>query len=320
MVKQNIPYPTSTHIVDELLPIREVHLIAGGSGAGKSTFASQLCEQLMIGGDFFGSPINGQHKVGYLAFDRSEEGMRRTFNRALGPSIPFPFYSTITSKEYVSPKDRDPSGAILRFQELHPEIDILFLDGIGMAFTGDSSSLSEVSRFVQGLVRTLHVCPNPLTIIALHHMGKVKKGNEYAAARSRLHGSVAWAATAETCILIEPEEEENPENPHRVITLCPRNAPERRITYCFDEEGRLIPVIMMAKVSKLDQYRESILALPPTEYSTEYLYKLAEPFSVSIATLKRWIVSLCSDGILERIGFGRYLRTSTGPAQILPMK
>ena len=168
--------------------------------------------------------------------------MYETFKRTIGTDIiPFPFYSTTTSEEFKDPSHQDASGAIKRIHELHPELDVLFLDGIGMAFNGDSSSLSEVSKFVKGMVRTLHKQPQPLAVFALHHMGKVKKGNEYAAARSRIHGSVAWAATSETVILIEPEEEENPENPHRRITVCPRNAPERVYTYAFDEDGRLIP-------------------------------------------------------------------------------
>lgn len=297
-----------TYICNPLLPTREIHLIAGGSGAGKSTFACQIMCDLLAGGEFFGLPIDGPKKVAYLAFDRSEDGMYDTFKRTVGSDeIPFPFYSTTTSPEFQKPEYQDVSLAMKRIQELHSDLDVLVLDGIGMAFTGDSSSLTDVARFVKGLVRTLHSLPHPMAVFALHHMGKVKKGNEYAAARSRIHGSVAWAATSETVILIEAEDEDDASNPHRRVTVCPRNAPERIYTYEFDEDGRLVPsASIIPGKSKLELLVEALYALPEGNIITAQIEQIADSLAISRATTTRYIGDLCEQKTLHKIKRGIY--------------
>lgn len=304
----------STYIIDPIFPTREIHIIAGASGAGKSTLLSQIAEQLLKGEDIFGHTPNPITGIAYLAFDRSLSGMGRTFERALqSTSTPFPFYSTVDSAEFSKPEHRDPSGAVRHLKELHPEVDLLIVDGIGVAFKGDSGKLSEVAGFVHGLLRTLSSLDSDLTIFAIHHMSKQKKGNEYAQARAKLHGSIAWAATAETIILIEPEKEDDPENPNRTITLCPRNAPERQYTYCFDEHGRLIPgakLLDPAHVKKQEFY-EVVAAIPPGEVTTSHLRTLAVSYNLSDATFKRWLRELAEQGnILTKGTKGIYIRPS----------
>jgi RecA-family ATPase len=309
-----MPIPNITHpspfIVDPLLPTREIHLLAGGSGAGKSTFACQIAETFIAGGDFFGHPLVRPQKVGYMAFDRSHEGMRRTLLRSSTVlPIGFPYYSAITSPEFHDPKHHTPDGAIDRFIELHPETDILFLDGIGMAFQGDSSSLSEVSKFVHRLVRKLAILPHPLTIIALHHMAKTKKGNEYAKPRERLHGSVAWAATCETCILIEAEEADL-SSPARTITICPRNAPERVFTYEFDEDGRLQRAADPDKrPNKLEQLLDSLAV--DIQYTFTEIEEIATKLDISERTWKRYLNQLCMDNRIRRVKRGVYERAKS---------
>ncbi len=321
MPKATVPY-LQNFIIDPILPTREIHLIAGGSGAGKSTFAGQIASDLMAGTELFGYSIESPQKIGYLAFDRSLEGMRRTFERSLGTTkIPFPFYSTITSPEFADlvKACAPPDDFIKRFLELHPETQILFVDGIGMAFSGDSSSLSEVAKFVHRLVRFLHRHPTPLTMIALHHMGKQKKGNEYAQARARLHGSVAWAATCETCILIEPEAEEDPQNPHRIITLCPRNAPERIYTYAFDEDGRLIPAAAIVDTPSPFQLFEEKVKSQPEAFDLTFteLELLAQSLNISRASCFRYIPLLVENRTLIKVRRGVYQRLGVSLKQIV---
>lgn len=300
-----------TYICNPLLPSREIHLIAGGSGAGKSTFACQIALDLINGGEFFGLPVATPQAVAYIAFDRSEDGMRDTFIRTIGSdTIPFPFYSVTTSKEFAKPEFQTAPGAIARVHDLHPELDILFLDAIGMAFTGDSASLSEVSKFIRAMVRELHSRPRPLAVFALHHMGKVKKGNEYAAPRSRIHGSVAWAATSETVILIEPEKEEDAANPHRIITLCPRNAPERVFTYTFDEDGRLVQAASLKPgKTKFECLLDWIQTLDDaTDIPGAKIEAEATRLEISRPSHYRYIADLCEQKVLIKVRRGVYQR------------
>src|SRR5215469_7409747 len=300
-------------IVNPIFPTRELHLIAGGSGSGKSTLASQLAQMFLKGDEIFGFPANPIKGIGYIAFDRSIDGMRRTFERSLQTTeIPFPYYSTVNSPQFDKPTYRTGLGALEHLHELHPEIDVILADGLGMSFKGDSSKLSEVTDFVQNIIRWISALDSDLTIFALHHMGKQKKGNEYAQARQRIHGSVAWGGTAETCILIEPEEEEDAENPNRIITVCPRNASERRYTYTFDEFGRLVPgneLIDPKKESKRDKFQQMILAIAEeTEIPYDSLKESALALGIPIATLTRWLEKAVGEGLLVRVGGGLYKR------------
>lgn len=282
----------STYIIDPIFPTREIHIIAGASGAGKSTLLSQIADQLLKGDDVFGYTPNPITGIAYLAFDRTLKGMGRTFERSLqNAETPFPFYSTVNSPEFSKPEHRQPVGAIKRLRELHPEVDLLIVDGIGMAFKGEPGKLDQTTTFIQDILRTLDTLETDLTIFAIHHTSKQKKGNEYAQARAKLHGSIGWAATCETCILIEPENESDPENPHRLITLCPRNAPERQYTYCFDEYGRLIPGAKLEDPARADKemFKEMLHKLIPGEYNIHQLRDLATPYGVSEATIKRWL-------------------------------
>lgn len=302
----------STYIIDPIFPTRELHIIAGASGSGKSTLMAQIADQLLKGEEVFGYVPNSITGIAYLAFDRSVKGMGRTFERSLqGSETPFPFYSTIDSPEFDKPEHRDPVGAVKRLKELHPEVDVLIVDGLGIAFRGDSAKLNEVATFIHSLVRTLSTMKSELTIFAIHHMAKTKKGNEYAQARAKLHGSVAWAATAETIILVEPESEEDPENPNRILSICPRNAPEKRYTYCFDEYGRLIRGAKKEDPAnaKRAAFWKMVLELPPGEMPVVVLKAIAMTLNIPDPTFYRWLNEMVDEGlILSKVRRGVYAR------------
>lgn len=304
----------STYIIDPIFPTREIHMLAGASGSGKSTLMAQIAEQFLKGEDVFGYAPNPIKGVAYLAFDRSIGGMGRTFERTLQTDdTPFPFYSTIDSPEFKKPEWRTPVGAVKHLHELHPNVDVLIVDGIGIAYKGDSAKLSEVAGFIQDLVRALSEMDTDLTIFAIHHVSKQKKGNEYAQARAKLHGSVGWAATCETIILIEPEDEDDQTNPNRILTLSFRNTPPVQYTYCFDEYGRLIPGAKLLDPAneKKRAFKEIIGHLSEGRYPKSQLRECAQTLAVSGPTFDRWLREVVEEGILlVKVGHGIYARSS----------
>lgn len=299
-------------IVDPLIPVREIMLIAGGSGSGKSTFASQVMVDLQNGLPFFGRKVTKIPKVGYLAFDRSEHGMRRTFERSIGYEIPFPFYSVVTSKEFKSSTCRTPLGAISHFRTLHPDIDFLTIDGIGMAFKGDSGSLAGVASFIHEIVSDMHSSPKPFTIMALQYMPKTKKDAGYMKPREKLHGSVGWAATCETCIIIDSKEDAQGD-PGRTITLCPRQGGEVEYSYIFDEDGRLVAYDPDPTAEKINPKQRSFYSLvsdmPHGVYPMKDLYDAAGTIDIPLATARVWVDKLIdSQTVIRKAGYGKYER------------
>ena len=320
MSKANVPQsgPTiltipPTHrdfIVDPLIPTREIMLVAGSSGSGKSTFVSQMMVDLQNGSPFFGRKVSKPPKVGYLAFDRSEAGIKRTLERSIGYEIPFPFYSTITSRQFRSPGMRDPKIAIAHFRSLHPEVNFLTVDGIGIAFKGESGSLSGVATFIQDMIVDMHLSPTPFTICAIHYMAKTKKDAGYEKPREKLHGSVAWAATTETCIIIDTDSNDDSA---RNIILCPRQGAEAAFSYHFDEDGRLVPWEAPAKEEddktnpRQQEFYDLIELLPLGLHTTSVLRDLSDRLAISWSTAKFWLGQLEeTQTILAKAGHGKY--------------
>lgn len=289
-------------------------LLAGSSGAGKSTLASQILVDLQSGLPFFGRKVIKIPTVGYLAFDRSEHAMRRTFERSIGYDIPFPFYSTVTSKEFKSSTVKTAMGAIAHFRSLHPEIDFLTVDGIGMAFKGESNSLVGVSTFIHDLIADMHSSSKPLTIMALQYMAKTKKDAGYLKPRERLHGSVGWAATCETCIIIDSKESKTPE-PERTITVCPRQGAEVDYSYIFDTDGRLIPYSPDPDAEKLSpkqrEFNFLVSDMPLGIFPMRDLYDAAATIDIPESTARTWASKLIdTQTVIRKAGYGKYERTN----------
>lgn len=309
-----IPPAHRQFIVDPLIPVREIMLIAGGSGSGKSTLASQIMVDLQNGLPFFGRKITKRPTVGYLAFDRSEHGMRRTFERSIGYEIPFPFYSAVTSKEFKGANCKSPLGAISHFRTLHPDVDYLTIDGIGMAFKGDSASLAGVSSFIHEIIADMHSSPKPFTIMALQYMPKTKKDAGYMKPREKLHGSVGWAATCETCIIIDSKED-GQSDPGRTITLCPRQGAEVDYPYTFDEDGRLVPYDPDPSEAKMSPKQRDLYSMigdmPLGIFPMKDLTDAALTIGIASSTARVWIEKLFeSQTVIRKAGWGKYERTN----------
>src|SRR5215831_11507548 len=67
-------------VVDQIFPAREVHLIAGPSGAGKTTFMFQLIDSWLGGGSVLGRKAHILPMC-YVSCDRSRESVERTLDR-----------------------------------------------------------------------------------------------------------------------------------------------------------------------------------------------------------------------------------------------
>src|SRR5690348_3446380 len=61
----------SYDLIQDILPAKEVSILAGASGAGKTTLLMQTIAAIQRGGEVFGHAVHPDVKVGYIAADRT---------------------------------------------------------------------------------------------------------------------------------------------------------------------------------------------------------------------------------------------------------
>jgi RecA/RadA recombinase len=290
------------YLIDKVLPSEEVHLIAGPSGGGKTTWLLQMIADWQARKPILGYSSNPVPFV-YVACDRSEATMLETLERVGCPDIPL-----------VSLVDglgaRTLEVAIEKARVINSTAEMLFLDGFATLLpSGDHNNYSSVSNF---LIRSTRLCKaNGLTMEGVMHTAKVKEKEQYLNSRQRIHGSAAWAAFAETIIVIEPVCPEDPANQERSLYLLPRNAPEAKFSFILDSRGRFVEHNIDQEVAfaKLDFM---LSKLPPgSPFSTAQAHEWADKQEVGRSTAERWVKATIEAGKIERTTRGNYKKLFT---------
>lgn len=286
------------HVIPDIMPTCELHLIGGPSGSGKTTLSFQLMQIMQEGGEWLGKTIAPQPSV-YIACDRSSRATSRTMSR-VGIKLDFvPVYGLADSPAIV-----DLVSYLSKVMKEHPETKIIWIDGIASETPeGKINDYKIVAGFLKRL--TLFAYKNNVTLIGLVHATKCKEGERLLNPRQRILGSVAWASYSDTIVIVEPEDPENPADDKRTVMVCPRNAPGIKQTYKFDASGRLIEC-----ASTQEQIQQFVLDSwnPPVglEFTTKDAIQQAKERNQSDATAERWLKAHLADKVLERTGRGIY--------------
>lgn len=286
--------PAIEFIVDDILPAREVHIIGGPSGSGKSSLVFQLLiEQIRQGLPVFGHP-SISIPMCYVSCDRSDASIKRTLKRLNIPN-PIPILnarSITTSMETVIQRSRD----------LVPGCKLIFIEAI-IRFVpeGKMNDYKIVSDYLTylGLLCEKY----DVTLVAITHAPKTHENEHYANPRQRLSGSVAWGAFTETVILIEPDGEED----GRLISVLPRNGEEMTYTYAF-EKGILKEVSPEGTTFDLLDKHALPALKPDTLYPRLEILELVGQFHIKCSekTVQRWLNDKVRIGRMEKITRGVY--------------
>ena len=200
-----------THIVDQLLPVEEVHLIAGPTGAGKTRWLVETVLAWSQGLPWFGYASFPVPWL-YVAGDRTQAGCNRTF-RSLDISperIPLlPAWDLQLGMSGVIDRANAAGAKFLIFEGFHK-----YAEGINS---------KQVANWLQGISAMLR--QNHLSILGVMEEPKMKPKDRYLNPRQRISGCAAWGHCCETIFLIEHKDEANITDPRRILYVCPRNAP-----------------------------------------------------------------------------------------------
>lgn len=291
-------------LVDSIIPANEFHIIAGPSGAGKTTWAAQFLKSWQQGEAVFGHRSYPIPFV-YVACDRGAADIEETLTR-VGIDLDsgeFPYYSLLDSDLPIN-----SIGELLSFvRKAIPEVKVLVIDGLAMLAPGGSHSMDyvSVSKFVRGLSRLCH--KEEITLIAIMHSPKTKEKDRYSNPRQRILGSVAWAAISNCVILIEPDEE-NPTGSLRKLYLLPRNAPEEVFDMQLDKDGLLVPAKSVAAGESMDLWLELQEATSSGRtFTTSEVIEAGDGVGLSERAVKYWLRQAQDAGRITKVEHGKYI-------------
>jgi hypothetical protein len=198
-------------------------ILAGPSGAAKTTWMYQLLNTQKYGKHFHGHETYG---YSFITFGRDrgradhlETMERMQLNPELVPFVP------LSSSVY----DFDAAQEILNHIEATvPMPKIVFIEGIDM-MVERGNDLRPTTDFMH----LLHQISEHYNLVIIGSMGspKVKEGNGYAATRDNILGSTGWGRAASSVALLQFSKKK--EKGRRILTVELRNAPAEKFVLLF---------------------------------------------------------------------------------------
>lgn len=301
-----MPTPSPDYLISQIMPAREVHLLAGPSGVGKSNLLSYILPTWLEEGELWGfrchPPARGQGAI-VVSCDRSEESIQRNLDRH-GLTKPWPFVAA-----RMIPGDDRLKSVMDWVRSHHPEVRLLVVEGIArLVPEGKISDYAIVAEFLE---RAQFYCKSyNLTLLGTAHATKTKDTEKFPNPRQRILGSVAWGAYSDLVIVMDPEDPEDVRNKNRVIHVLPRDAEEFVVKMC--NSGGVLKSVDEEAEDQMDSLMDQELGKIPAGavVSTLEFVRIAFNLSLSRPTCERWISRTVMQGRLQRVGRGKYAKVS----------
>lgn len=288
--------PTPEFLIEGILPAREVHLLGGSSGSGKTTFLFQILADWQEGLPVLG---HDSHPVpyAYISIDRSRTSVTRTLERiGLQDRI-----TRVICREDL-PVHVSLATVLERARELLPDSQVFFIEGFQTLVGDKGNSYTPVAALLQA---TTTYCANEnITIVGVCHSPKLRLEEGFQHPREIILGSVAWAAFSDTVITLNLNEQTG----IITVSVLPRNAASEQHEFVFSPpNGVLIPPANNPKALLIIV----VVALPIGEDVTrQQVIEWARNLGASESTAERVIRELLDEGELTAtIQRGVYRRT-----------
>jgi hypothetical protein len=282
-----------------LFPSGEVSLIAGPSGAGKTTWLLQFILSLKRGERFFGRETNPKPYV-FLCYDRSIDGLKRTCRR---------MRISLKDLNPLRPTDEEAKLSLVQLLEeavkkpKFKDTKVFFIEGLDMLVPqGKTGDLTTVSKFLDSLQRL--ASRHALTIIGSVGSPKTKPNEKYQSPRDRIFGSVGWGRKVETIIYLE--QDTNQPDSLRQLWILPRNGKEEKHVFRW-ERGRLIETDTQGRVTaeqRVVRWMEANIR-PGEEFQ---LKQVASALNCSDSTAQSALDKLVKEERVEKPRRGHYRR------------
>lgn len=293
-----MPSKSDEYIIADFLPRREISLISGGSGVGKSRFLlNNIIAEWQEGREIFGHESYPLPYV-YISVDRSRASVIRTLT-TMGLEDKIIRFVASDDIPLTDRVDRIIKAA----KEKYPDTEVFFIEGFS-SISGDG--LNNYWTVASLLKYTTKYCTdNNMTVIGVCHTPKLKFGEGFTNPREMTLGSVAWGGYTETNMILAKDEKTSIIS----IFVALRNAKSEQYDFTFDENGRLVPHTL--NLTGGAGLRLKLESLPTGEIITRSeMIAYGKAFGVTVPTVDRIAKSCVDDGILTR-EWGDYTRTDS---------
>lgn len=197
-------------------PLREISIIGGPSGVGKTTWTLLTLERIRAGLDVWGRPTTPRdYRV--LMGDRSKSSVRRSV-RAMGLTD-----ETLKRVIRLTAQDAlaDPAEVLDSLAEQNPGVHVWLIEGLDM-WLPDPNKMPVVAPALDRLQRVAQ--RRNLCVLATVGAPKAKgEDKDRYHGRDGLFGSAAWARKADTVVVLSLHNAKDP-NSVRVCWVLPRDA------------------------------------------------------------------------------------------------
>lgn len=269
-------------LIEDLIPAFEFHLIGGPSGSGKSTLLFQILDAFVDGREIFGHKVNSV-PCAYVSLDRGHVQTLRTMLQVGYKETKFPWWGLGGSRK--RPKTLKAIMDLVKSRQ--PDVKFLVIEGLAnMLDNGKHCEYQATGDFLNELAWLCH--DQKITVLASVHSPKTKEKDRYTNPRERVLGSVNWAGTADTVIIVEPVSVESAEDHSRLIFLLPRNAAQQVPLYKF-ENGRLVPSEDASDATWRLLMDMELSQLPVgAQVTSDQIKEWADRLKLSTSSLTRW--------------------------------
>ncbi len=279
------------YLIEGILPKHKLNIVAGPSGAGKTTFLFNMIRDWSQGIDVLGHKSNPEPYI-YIALDRAaDETEARIIAAGLDPEL-VPHLSIL----------KNGGNLAHVMSQIPPGPCTVFIDGFARLCPGGKvSDYKVVGDFCSELTEMCEA--KQLTIIAVLHATKVKIGEAFTHARHRVLGSVAWGGFSSTLIFIDECEPGKIGDNKRRVEVLPRNAKAEEFWYEVGPNGEFIQTnieILAKKPNEINHYHFLEVMDLDHPYKATELMEMAERVgmksSLVYELLKKWV----ADGTLKK--------------------
>jgi hypothetical protein len=296
------------YLIQGLMPAREVSLIAGSSGVGKTKLTIQMARAILEGKDFLTYRTVRTPSL-YVACDRGHDSVLRSL---FAYGLKEDSFEWLTEDSIPSQLGRMPRPVqILNYiNRKFPQIRFVVLDGFS-GLVQDVSDYQEVKSMIRG---TQNCCQKfDLTVLGTTHSTKIKTLDKICNPRERVLGSVAWGGYSEMVISLDPEDLEDVTNPFRIAHVCNHSGANLRLRLKFDSSGAL--VVVNEETDLFDLFALKLGSLPEEGVSREDFGHFIQSSlgQVSERSADRLLARALELGLLRKEGQTRSTRYFLAP-------
>lgn len=195
-----------TELIDSILPAEEVSILAGASGAGKTTLIMQLLAALQANAPVWGHVGRPNLRLGYIAADRTWKSYQKTAALA-SLDLASIQVRALVDDPAINLKDfeRSPIDELERLVGTMLPVDLIVVDPL-VVFLGVDTNKYHLNA--ARLIRLNRMCQaNKVTLLGTHHATKARSDYSFKRPQDRISGTSALLGfTSTQLFLASPEE------------------------------------------------------------------------------------------------------------------